>query len=269
MTTEQVGAYLLLLCKAWLNDPPCSIPDDDEILSRWTRLGDRWSSVKARVLVCFTLRTDGNWYQERLEVEYRKFRSYQRQAAENGKRGAKKRWGGYSDPNSPPNGVAIATPLGSDGSSSSFAPSPTALEPKTVPRGKPPPAGGVDSFLVGDALAMVHDPILAGIGDLWSDWMRMRFNAPKHKRPTRLAAELALKALGKWTPEQRRTALENTIKNGWLGIFEPKENANGHRHNGTAHRDNKRANEYPENLTVPIARIPVNGNQGRDTTTPL
>jgi hypothetical protein len=134
---------------------------------------------------------------------------------------------------------------------------------------EPPAADGVGPFYLADALAMVNLPVLEGIGDLWADWIRMRFMAPRHKRPTRRAAELALKSLGEWTPAQRRTALENTIKNGWQGIFEPKENGNGHRNNGTAHRDNKRANEYPETLTVPVARVPVNGSQGWNTETPL
>ena len=44
MTTEEVGAYTLLLCKAWREDPPGSIPDDDRVRARWTRLTpDRWT----------------------------------------------------------------------------------------------------------------------------------------------------------------------------------------------------------------------------------
>lgn len=115
MTTEEVGAYMLLLCKAWLHDPPCAIPDDDRILARWTRLGDRWSTAKAAVLSCFSKRADGFLYQERLEHEYRALRSLQRQRSEGGKRGAAKRWVSHGSPNGPP----IGEPMAKDGTSSS------------------------------------------------------------------------------------------------------------------------------------------------------
>lgn len=41
MTPEQEGAYIRLLCYAWA-DPDCSIPDDDEILAKLSRLGEGW-----------------------------------------------------------------------------------------------------------------------------------------------------------------------------------------------------------------------------------
>lgn len=88
MTTEEVGAYILLLCKAWHETPPCSIPDDDRILARWTRLGDDgWTRCRSTVRACFVLR-DGRLYNPRLDREWRKLFEYRRSQSENGKKGA-------------------------------------------------------------------------------------------------------------------------------------------------------------------------------------
>ena len=58
MTTEEVGAYTLLLCKSWRESPPGSIPDDDVVLARWARLAsDRWTVCRAAVLAAFSFRS--------------------------------------------------------------------------------------------------------------------------------------------------------------------------------------------------------------------
>ena len=71
MSTTQVGAYILLLCKAWQHKPPASLPNDDAILARYARLEPHvWSEVKAGVLAPFSLGTDGRWHQKRLRQTY-------------------------------------------------------------------------------------------------------------------------------------------------------------------------------------------------------
>ena len=73
MTTEEVGAYILLLCKAWREEPPGSIPDDDRILARWARMdSERWSACRTGVLAAFTLGTDARWHQKRMRKEFQK-----------------------------------------------------------------------------------------------------------------------------------------------------------------------------------------------------
>ena len=90
MTTEEVGAYVLLLCKAWCETPPGSVPDDDCVLARWTRLmPDVWLVAKVRVMAAFTRGTDGRWHQKRLRAEFAKFVKIRRQKSE----AAKSRWG--------------------------------------------------------------------------------------------------------------------------------------------------------------------------------
>jgi uncharacterized protein YdaU (DUF1376 family) len=94
MTTEEVGAYMLLICKSWREEPVASIPDDDRILARWSRLSpDRWSECRASVLAAFKLGKDGRWHQKRLRLEYDKLRRIQKNRSESGKLGAEVRYG--------------------------------------------------------------------------------------------------------------------------------------------------------------------------------
>jgi len=88
MSTAAVGAYILLLCKAWHESPPCSIPDNDSTLARWARLSaDEWSSVKQAVLSAWTLCGD-RWTQGRLLREFEGYRAKSNQA----KDAAELRW---------------------------------------------------------------------------------------------------------------------------------------------------------------------------------
>jgi uncharacterized protein YdaU (DUF1376 family) len=89
MTTEAVGAYILLLGKAWHQSPPCSLPADPHILAKWSRLGvDGWAGVEAMVLACWTKRGDGRLYNARLESEYIKATREREAKSEGGKRSA-------------------------------------------------------------------------------------------------------------------------------------------------------------------------------------
>ena len=107
MTTEEVGAYFLLLCKAWKEKPVGSIPNDDAILARWSRLNaDRWALCKPRVLDCFMPLTDNRLHQKRMQRIYREIVEARSKRSRAGRLGAERRWG---DGNA--NGNAIDLPL--------------------------------------------------------------------------------------------------------------------------------------------------------------
>ena len=56
MTLEEQGGYLRLLCHAW-SDDNCSLPDDDDKLSRLSRLGEKWFKGSSKIIKeCFTLK---------------------------------------------------------------------------------------------------------------------------------------------------------------------------------------------------------------------
>ncbi|TPN26607.1 DUF1376 domain-containing protein [Mesorhizobium sp. B2-3-3] len=72
LTTEEHGAYLLLLMAAWAS-PTNSLPDDDDMLARVAGVSTaRWRKMKAIVMAFWSL--DGRskrWSQKRLKKERR------------------------------------------------------------------------------------------------------------------------------------------------------------------------------------------------------
>lgn len=110
MPTEAVGCYILLICKAWRTRPPATLPDDDALLARWSRVSDsRWLELKRHVLAPWVLCNDGRWLQKRLRKEYEKQRARAAALSTSGKKGAAKRWQAYGDAIGEANGDAIAT----------------------------------------------------------------------------------------------------------------------------------------------------------------
>lgn len=93
MTAREVGAYILLLCKAWHEEPIGSIPDNDVVLARWARMSAKtWEACKAQVLACFELRDDGRWHQKRMQAEAEKAHATSAARAEAGKKGGLRKW---------------------------------------------------------------------------------------------------------------------------------------------------------------------------------
>lgn len=93
MTTEQVGAYILMLCKAWMEEPAGSIPNDDQILARWARMDAvQWAGNKQAVLSPFTLGTDCRWHQKRMRLEYDTLCAVRKRREKAGKKAAAERW---------------------------------------------------------------------------------------------------------------------------------------------------------------------------------
>lgn len=94
MTTTEVGCYILLLCKAWHEEPPGTLPDDDGVLSRWARVTvEAWNTHKGNVMAPWTL-IDGRWHQKRMKSEASKASALRSQLSDAGRRGNAKRWGG-------------------------------------------------------------------------------------------------------------------------------------------------------------------------------
>lgn len=123
LTTEEVGAYLFLLCHAW-QDPTCSLPDDDEALSKLGRIKGDVTALRA----CFTVKKF-RLINERLYKEWIQANKNKELASLHGKEGAKKRW----------MATPLATPLGlpirndSSSSSSSSSPSELRIKKKSMP----------------------------------------------------------------------------------------------------------------------------------------
>ncbi len=92
MTTKSVGAYMLLLCKAWYQQPVGTIPDDDRVLAKWSGLSlEEWQECRAEVLAAFKPGDDGRFHQTRMQSEYAKQLAYKAERSKAGKHGVEVR----------------------------------------------------------------------------------------------------------------------------------------------------------------------------------
>jgi uncharacterized protein YdaU (DUF1376 family) len=69
LSTEQHGAYLLLIMAYWKNHGP--IPDTDAWLSQATGMHDAWSKHKEEIAKFFTIQA-GLWHHKRIDAELAK-----------------------------------------------------------------------------------------------------------------------------------------------------------------------------------------------------
>jgi uncharacterized protein YdaU (DUF1376 family) len=75
LSTEQFGAYVLILLATWRNNGR-ALPDDDARMARLCRAGvQRWRSKLRPSLVEFFDISDGLWHQHRLEKEWARVES--------------------------------------------------------------------------------------------------------------------------------------------------------------------------------------------------
>lgn len=112
MSTLQVGAYILLLCKAWQSNPPASLPASDTVLARLARVdAETWQEIKAGVLVAFQLGEDGRLHNKRLRREFDASVKRIEAARENGRKGGLAKHGAVN-PEEPKNLLAtLVAPL--------------------------------------------------------------------------------------------------------------------------------------------------------------
>ena len=90
LTTEQHGAYLLLMMDYWKNGAP---PDNDQILAQITKLSPiAWTNARTRLQPFFEV-SDGIWIQRRIESEMVKANHNKQVNSKRGKAGAEARWG--------------------------------------------------------------------------------------------------------------------------------------------------------------------------------
>ena len=110
LSCEEHGAYSLLIFYMWGQGG--SLPADHDRLARLARIErDRWPGIWAAIGEYFLPAGPGRITQKRLAAELDKARRRKVDAADNGRKGAGKRWGkALADPE-PPDGEAMATPI--------------------------------------------------------------------------------------------------------------------------------------------------------------
>nr|WP_053000378.1 DUF1376 domain-containing protein [Sphingomonas sp. Y57] len=94
LTTEQHGAYILLILDYWRNGPA---PDDDAVLQSITKL-DRtaWKRNRPALERLFRI-VDGHWTHKRIEREIENAKTNQDRRSSKAQKAAQARWGNSSD----------------------------------------------------------------------------------------------------------------------------------------------------------------------------
>lgn len=87
LTTEEHGAYLLLLMAAWRQED-CALPNDDRKLARIAGMSrQKWAAVRDTIIEFWTVE-DGRIFQHRLRRE----RAWVAQKSEGSRKSARARW---------------------------------------------------------------------------------------------------------------------------------------------------------------------------------
>lgn len=136
LTTEQHGAYLLLLMAYWMRGGP--LPANDNELAAIVRMSRAaWARVKT-ILEPFFTTVDGKWVQKRAEEELATARGIVAAKSEAGKAGAAARW--QNDAGA--NGKRMADASGSQWQNDAPLPSPKPFRKKQLAA----PLGRFDEF---------------------------------------------------------------------------------------------------------------------------
>ncbi len=198
MTTEEVGAYCLLILQGWIDG---GVPNDMEQLARQTRLSPKkFASVWKRVGQCFVLDESGRFRNPRQERE-RQFQSENRKRLQDAANATNaKRWGSPSD-----------TPSDSVGDTESVAPNtryptPDVKEPPT-PRKRGPRAPFVPAW----------PPALdtPAVKAAWAEWEQYRTEKGQRAyTPTGFARIVNRYA----SPQAFVRDVQYSIESNWQGI---------------------------------------------------
>ena len=104
LTTEQHGAYLLLIMDYWRNGSP---PDDDVVLANITRTtGGNWKKIRSALIGFFVIK-NGLWIHARIDREIREALESKGKAQEKASKAAEARWGKAAASNAPSNAQGV------------------------------------------------------------------------------------------------------------------------------------------------------------------
>jgi uncharacterized protein YdaU (DUF1376 family) len=163
LTTLQHGAYLLLLVAAW-RSPDCSLPDDDVMLARITRMDKRtWKANRDTILAFWSRGSDAKLFQKRLKDERKYVEDKRNKNASAGKASALKRLNRGS---TPVQQTANINPTPT--------PTPTPIKEEGVPKGTPRASEVQAAF---DAYNSIAKEIGLPVAQALTDRRRSQINA--------------------------------------------------------------------------------------------
>lgn len=144
LSTQQHGAYLLLMMDYWKNGP---LPDDDAILAQITRLPvDAWSMHRAVLEGLFSIE-NGRWVHDKLDADLAVAQDKRRKARAKAEAAARARWG--SSKNNTPIEQCKEHASSTTQAQPEQCPSPSPSEEKHIPpsAGESSPAMGTSNSI--------------------------------------------------------------------------------------------------------------------------
>ena len=87
------GALMQLMCYAWLDSPPCTLPDDDAELAVLSGLHDRWPTHARRLRAFFVSTEEGRLLNSDLWMRFQQMAASSEAKSRAGKKGNDARWG--------------------------------------------------------------------------------------------------------------------------------------------------------------------------------
>jgi uncharacterized protein YdaU (DUF1376 family) len=245
LTTEEHGAYLLLMIAAWRQDD-CGLPLDDKKLSRIVGLSMRkWMAIRTTILEFWKVEK-GRIYQPRLHKEW----TYACKKSEGNRQNARKRWSSQDTENI----EGASCDRMSDGN----APQP---QPHNIPSNEgisPTPMENSDADKPqNEGEETVRKPSRNPVKDAelpaWlsrDDWHRwIRYRREKRRQITTDGVAFQIDALTKLYEQGHDPAsvISQSINHGWIGLFEIKPE--------DQHNDRNRPDQrHPDEPSNPYVR---------------
>lgn len=205
LTTEQHGAYLLLIMAYWKNGG--AIPSDDRKLMAICRLGsDAWSMHKHTLASFFDLDSDPElWIHVRAEKEMEKAGNNQEKRTLRAQKAAEARWGKHAPSNAPGNAPSIPKAMLNECPS----PSPSHIDPSLRSGSVAPKKNRPELVTLDQLVEMGCDP------DHARDWLQVRKKKKSDLTPTawkgveREAAKAGISVA---------MAVQISAERGWIGF---------------------------------------------------
>ena len=198
LTPEETGIYIRLLCYQWTNG---GLPNHVSILARLAACEDE-SSVDAVMKLKFEEGEDGKLYNNRLEEVRQEQEQYREKQREN----AKKRWVDNATAMPPhDSGIEVASKRHMPNACSSSSSSSSKEE------------------------TMVEFPTNLKTPEFEKAWKEyLEYRKKGHKKSLLPTSQVALlKQMSEWGHDAAISSINQSIAQGWQGIFEPKATFNG------------------------------------------
>lgn len=239
MTTQQVGAVILLLCRAWHEDPVGTLPDDDFLLSKWTRMTpDRWKKNKAVIMSAFELNEKLAWQSRRMKREHALMMQRYEKRLTASIIANKSRWNrSESDVERSPNGVPISpnqnqNQIHIQNQRREVPPNPLKGELllgqkdcEAVAREKPKPESSRDVF---ELVVIPSDKFPgADFALMLAKWIDCRMGmGKKPKRGWRQFFQDQVDWISRFKEAEAVQIISASVLNNWVGLHEPRVSFN-------------------------------------------